>query len=282
MTKTYVIEQFEQIISIGTTFRCNWFRGHSGVYNSLTPSIFRKTGVEFLRHHLQPNLEMSYAEEFKRCAPSYANNSPNNNKNLEWLFLMQHHGTPTRLLDWTENILVATFFAVVGNPDKDGELWSMLPWRLNELGGIGWGLPLPQRSKAVNFLANEIFHNNPDELKNEMGLDNIPQSPLALKPPLSHSRYLAQQSCFTIHPKPIAGKAIIDLLEEERYLTRYIIHQSLKRKFEVNLRSLGISHSTLFPDLEGLSKTVIRNEELLIWSQPEHPEFQIYTEEKGE
>jgi hypothetical protein len=45
---------------------------------------------------------------------------------------MQHYRLPTRLLDWSESILLATYFAVNDKPDKPGVLWALSPFVLNE------------------------------------------------------------------------------------------------------------------------------------------------------
>ena len=54
---------------------------------------------------------------------------------FEWLFIMQHHGTPTRLLDWSENAMVAIAFATQyrkdKHKDKDAVVWCLNPVEFN-------------------------------------------------------------------------------------------------------------------------------------------------------
>ena len=86
-------------------------------------------------------------------------------------------------------------------------------------------------------------------------------------------RISSQLSAFTIHPNPSKGNTIPELIDDEDYLTRYIIPSELKSDFEKKLSYLGISYRTLFPDLEGLSKSFEREERHFGWGQPKHPKM---------
>ncbi|MCB2220603.1 MAG: FRG domain-containing protein [Bacteroidetes bacterium] len=275
MIRTSVIEKFDNIIKIGTTLKENWYRGHSSIIEELTPGIYRKPYSNKIYQEFRSDIEFQYAEDFKRKAPSISTNLPEIDNHIEWLFLMQHHGVPTRLLDWTENILVATFFAVESDLDKDAELWTFLPWKLNEQHGF-YGLPSNSKNKTLQFLSHEIFHSNPEKLKEEFGLSETPKAPMAFLPPLLHPRISVQQSCFTIHPNPQKGYSITEIITDSKFLMRYIIPKELKKTFRRNLNNLGITYRTLFPDLDGLAKSLKDKEDIIAWGQPDALIFKEY------
>jgi hypothetical protein len=164
---------------------------------------------------------------------------------------MQHHGLPTRLLDWTENALVAAYFAVSENMKEDGEMWVIFPQRLNKHydGEVFWLWDSPQ----VSYLAKEPFHNKPSQLAKELGLKKkVPQTSLAFYPPLSYPRMIAQSSVFTIHPRPTdANNTITSLLRNTRdgiEIVRYIIPSKCKHAIYRDLNKLGINRTRLFPE----------------------------------
>jgi hypothetical protein len=100
-----------------------WFRGHTRNDWQLVPSAHR-------RH---PVLESQFAHHFRLRAPALATNCPGHKDYVGWLPLMQHYGLPTRLLDWTESLMVAAFFAVPSKSDtSSAALWLRAPGTLNE------------------------------------------------------------------------------------------------------------------------------------------------------
>ena len=269
MTATYKLESIQQAIEIGTSLSRSWFRGHTEVYDELTPGVFRQ-GLDVHRR-LRGDLEQPIAEHFRREAPVLCDHVPDDEDYISWLFLMQHHGTPTRLLDWTTSPLMALYFCVSERQKEDGELWAMYPDNLNKCSGRR-GIYLA-RSGIVRYLAEEPSWHPPDKLAEKCGLTKIPDTPVAVYPPMRFLRMASQLSAFTIHPKPRPGGTIPELLPDERDLVKYIIPATKKPELQHHLAALGITKRTLFPDLDGLSRAVVDEINVLAYNPPIPPHW---------
>jgi hypothetical protein len=267
------ISKIEEVIKIGTTLTENWYRGQSKTYGNLEPRIFREDYRNEPFPKVRPDPEIFSIERFKQVAPSLYSNVPREEDDLGWLILMQHHGIPTRLLDWTENILVALYFAVKDFPNDDGEIWTLFPLRLNSKYGM-WGMPTA-KSVYLQYLVKEVYYEKDKrkELAKSLKLSKILKYPLAFYPTLNFLRMIVQSSAFTIHPIPERENQIQDILIDKRFLARYIIPAKNKPILFKNLNSLGIKHYRLFPNLDSLSQDIISELRIVAYSPPEPPKF---------
>ncbi|HEX2958087.1 MAG TPA: FRG domain-containing protein [Chitinispirillaceae bacterium] len=126
-----------------------WFRGHERKCYHLKPSLFRDKNDNLKKCSNHENKtretdnpipscyydETSIFYHFQNRMPNY---KVNNYSIFDWLCLMQHYEVPTRVLDWTENILVALFFVVKNKQydDCDGIVYALNSARLNEVSSI--------------------------------------------------------------------------------------------------------------------------------------------------
>jgi hypothetical protein len=224
-----------------TTFP--WFRGEPTVNTPLLPKLYRKTSDD------GGNRENQLNQFFRMKAPTLGYGfTPDRGRIDEWLFLMQHVGLPTRLLDWTEGALVALYFAL--REDRP-VVWMLDPVQLNRLSTtdkiadnvfpLSWVTP---KDGSIN-IGSENFRGAWES--DRRGTD----FPIAVHPTNIHPRMSAQKSCFTIHGKK---KIPICDLVDERILIKYIIKEECITTMRRDIRIMGISHSSLFPDLDGLAE----------------------------
>ena len=220
-----------------------FYRGERRSDYDLLPSLLRK---DFKKVDMETT-ESNLFYEFSTRAKSLHHLTTD-----DWdiLFYMRHHGTPTRLIDWTETLGVALYFATLPplDPTSSSALWLMNPYLLNE---ITWKT---RNLIAPRFLLN--WDNNDDyEWRYSDFLDD-PKSfgikyPVAIYPPQKSDRMLSQRGWFTFHgtiPEPINK---IEKLEE--CYRKIIISRSLVEPIKTFLEQAGINDFTMFPDLTGLA-----------------------------
>jgi hypothetical protein len=270
--KTYRIETIHHVVDIATAMTRSWFRGQSKAVGELVPRIFRQAYRGAIAEW-RPAIELETIDRFMRDAPNFTERPlPAVDDHLSWLCLMQHHGAPTRLLDWSERALVALYFATSTDFADDGELWVMDPYRFNEASTGYDGLPLVGYDRTVKFLVQQPFWDGTPESLAERCLLPFPvNKPIAFLHRREVRRIAAQSGAFTLHPPPGTGLAAHEVTDNERYLVRYVIPASVKGRLRDALVTLGVSRLQLFQDLDSLSAQVCADHDVIAYGPPKPP-----------
>ncbi|MFB3828515.1 MAG: FRG domain-containing protein [Bryobacteraceae bacterium] len=189
--------------------------------------------------------ELRILRIFKRKAHQHLVQPPALDDDFQWLALMQHHGAPTRLLDFTWSPYVAAFFALERARDE-AAVWALNPARLTS--GRDRATPT-RREMDPRLLGNyeRYFRHNRRAF-------------IWLGEPHTMNRRLSAQSGTFAVP----GKLDVPM---EEILSRYPEPESLIVKFVLpahriratglrELYRMNITYATLFPDLDGLARSL--------------------------
>lgn len=188
-----------------------FYRGEDRAVYPLLPKWGR---YQQLDQRNTSNIERSMLAYFKRRSAPLLSAHPQND--WEWLAIAQHHGLPTRLLDWTENPLIAAYFATRGSAENDRVLYTFMRKTLTEA----------------------------DESTSPFELEDV----ATYSPKHLAARITSQTGVFTVH-----GLPTIPFHSDPR-IERWVIDGSAVDEIRTTLYAFGFNEAFVFADLDGLCR----------------------------
>jgi len=214
-----------------------WYRGHPQMKWKLVPSLYRC--------EVEPEYEREILRDFKIALSS--DHSFLTSSEIDWLFIAQHHGLPTRILDWTVNPLVALFFVVEDFENQDdGCVVALDPWTLNRA-SADW--------QSVPTSDNELMSEYTLDLKTtKVQRTRKARQPMAFRPRSPFKRSTAQGGVFTIHGSDRTPLENLPFKGIE--MQRVVIEGSSKYAIVRQLNELAINKGALFGSPDAIATSI--------------------------
>jgi len=270
-TTPQLLDSWSAFVTIATTqFLGRWhFRGDLDD-RPLQPSIECAAGEWSVPLSDLPLIERRLLREFKRAYPTTAEAPPPPlNDDLAWLAIMQHHGAPTRLLDWTYSPFVAAFFAfdkllTCRDPVRKAAIWALScqPFENKAIQAL-----LPTPALKEEFRKYSATREGP--AFRAVFLEADP--PVAFASPANpyrlNQRLVIQHGLF-LCPGDIRrpfeeNLASVPFATDGANLIKILLPRTLLADALTSLQRMNISHATLFPGVDGYARSLRHRIEFL-------------------
>lgn len=261
--KTRQISSLKEYISFVEAWRENrsgpvWYRGCGKTSHVLSPSLYRHEPSKAIEDLM--TMEKKLLSRFQQRSIPFLSRYMGNN--WEWLFLMQHYGVPTRLLDWSESPLMALFFGVTsanhtlgarGAPvfNGDAAVWLLDPVKWNK--------------KAVDLrsFSGEVLTTDDPNANSYTPVGDVKTMkpfPIAVFGAHNSQRIVAQRGVFVCFGKDT--RSMEKIYQQEDFSKDCLVKLIIKRGHLPALLSAlvrnGLTDSVVFPDLDGLAREIKR------------------------
>jgi len=272
--KEIVISEWRQLLDLEPEFGGAVYRGQSDAKWPLETALFR-TVANNRNTYGHEDDDFSFAERsslrsFKSRAHFYLDHLPATEDEIAWLAVMQHHGTPTRLLDFSYSLYVACYFALI-NTTTDSCVWSIDDHWLRSSGveftkshdieptnTLRYG-----QLSAIYKLANNIIKNNNFDVYE-------PQQPaphlLMIEIERQIPRLAVQQGVFLMPTDPstpfeknLQG-SINSTPCSSTPVKKIVLPYEIRNHALMHLRMMNITAETLFPGIDGFASSLIQHD----------------------
>lgn len=256
------VERWQDYVA-HTDTQAGWaFRGEVSALWPLVTSLARRLQIYCPERALWPLREQRALRVFRRKAHIYLDRAPAAGDDLRWLALMQHHGAPTRLLDFTKSPYVAAFFALedaVGDAAvyalNTPALWSAAP------------------ATDPSLTRDRIDPREPGHYERYFVGNRLPVVWFG-EPSVMDRRLVAQSGLFVVPGRidlPLdelldGYAAAHDAQQEQPLLVKYVLPQAMRSEAMQTLYRMNVTNASLFPDLEGLARAAAYELEV-VWER---------------
>ena len=232
-----------------------WFRGIGSTSYLLSPTLYRHPTLSKIEDLI--NLESELLTRFRHRSIPYQSRPLVDQ--WELLFMMQHYGVPTRLLDWSENPFIALYFAITSAENRmsagaftnDAAVWLLHTglWNSKAISPYWKG-----RVMAIPDSPLEGYQPGTDLLK-------LSQLPVAMAGLHNSPRIVAQRGAFTIFGHQNTPMEI--LYDQESFpadaLIKIVLPKAHLSELRDSLFGIGYADSMIYPDLSGLAIEIKRS-----------------------
>ena len=264
------IKSWEEAMLLNKALPGHVFRGQSNAQWLLSTTMERVAQRYRFPDGMLRNREMVLLINFQRRAHHYINAPPPLDDYIEWLALMQHHGAPTRLLDFSHSFYVAAFFAME-SAEQDAAIWALstdftMGHTSNVLGEETTVYDLYEESRAI--------------LQAYFRGDQTSACVMLVEPYRMNERLAVQQGCFVVpgdlnktFMENLALWLEVDITafaaKHARLMRRSDLHllidtpvikiilpRKIYNKAMWDLEKMNVTAASLFPGLDGFARSL--------------------------
>jgi hypothetical protein len=219
----------------------NWaFRGERDERWPLYSSLSRYLSSVGVHRDAWTSQEARILRIFKRKAHQFMPSPPAWDDDFQWLALMQHHGAPTRLIDFTWSPYVAAFFGLESSVG-DGVVWALNPARIDS-----------SRAQRRDRLDPRVPGNF-----TKYYLSGERHFIWMGEPYTMNQRLIAQSGTFAVPGVlDVPVEEILGDRDQTGIMTKFVLAKEVREVGMRELYRMNITFATLFPDLDGLARSM--------------------------